>query len=277
MVIIINGHGLYVIIWFFELFTAINGLSRMDKWSCILLCVITFTQSCIEYFCIVGESVMCMCCDEAGDYLITGDTQGYVKVWDISEYCIANRPTGLCSYTLHMYDMTWSFISISIFRRSAGSAQLNAHVYLGYPIWHMLHVQEIYGTCIRTSIYIYMLLVSTYTTGSSAMERRQEKATKFFYTRLDAPARLASGSQKERYEKHFAIPAPESQPHLTHKIPPILNSFRGILSSAVYSVNLPNWSVGWHNSMANQLLFYYSAAFQSLVFDWPSTMLDWEL
>jgi len=29
-----------------------------------------------------------MCVDAEGEFLITGDTQGYVKVWDISEYCI---------------------------------------------------------------------------------------------------------------------------------------------------------------------------------------------
>ena len=35
-----------------------------------------------------------MCCDDIGDFLVTGDTQGYIKVWDISEYCIEEKPSG---------------------------------------------------------------------------------------------------------------------------------------------------------------------------------------
>lgn len=46
-------------------------------------------------FVFTGESILAMTCDEAGDFLITGDTQGYVKVWDISEYCIADKPSGM--------------------------------------------------------------------------------------------------------------------------------------------------------------------------------------
>lgn len=35
-----------------------------------------------------------MCASEDGVFLVTGDTQGYVKVWDISEYCIEDAPSG---------------------------------------------------------------------------------------------------------------------------------------------------------------------------------------
>lgn len=59
------------------------------------------------------------------------------------------------------------------------------------------------------------------------MNRRQERAQKFYYTNLNPPKRVISGSQKERYEKQFAVAPPESEPQKTHIIPPILNSFRG--------------------------------------------------
>ncbi|XP_067932501.1 WD repeat-containing protein on Y chromosome-like isoform X2 [Watersipora subatra] len=110
-----------------------------------------------------GESVLAMCCDDLGDFLVTGDTQGYIKVWDISEYCIEDVPEG-----------------------------------------------------------------------SSA--KRQEKAKSFVYTNLNPPQRQMSGSEKERYEKQYAVPPPESEPHKTHKIPPILNSFRAHMK-AVNSVS----------------------------------------
>jgi WD40 repeat protein len=34
------------------------------------------------------ESILCMTSDENNDLLMTGDTQGYIKVWNISKYCI---------------------------------------------------------------------------------------------------------------------------------------------------------------------------------------------
>jgi len=45
-----------------------------------------------------------MCCDDQGEFLITGDTQGYVKVWDISEYCTEDKPAGL-----HYHFITWHY------------------------------------------------------------------------------------------------------------------------------------------------------------------------
>ena len=60
------------------------------------------------------------------------------------------------------------------------------------------------------------------------MRRREEKAKRFVYTNLNPPPRQSSGSQKERYEKQYAVAPPESEPHKTHKVPPILNSFRGM-------------------------------------------------
>jgi len=112
-----------------------------------------------------GESILAMCASEDGVFLVTGDTQGYVKVWDISEYCIEDAPSG-----------------------------------------------------------------------SSATKRREETASKFAYTNLDPPARMMSGSQKERYEKQYAVAPPESEPHKTHIIPPLLNSFRAHMK-AVNSVS----------------------------------------
>ncbi|XP_041468554.1 WD repeat-containing protein on Y chromosome-like isoform X2 [Lytechinus variegatus] len=38
-----------------------------------------------------GESVLAMATDTENEILITADTLGYVKVWDISEYCIGKR------------------------------------------------------------------------------------------------------------------------------------------------------------------------------------------
>lgn len=63
--------------------------------------------------------------------------------------------------------------------------------------------------------------------GNSASLRREETVTKFAYQKLDPPPRLVSASQKEKYEKHYAVAPPESEPQRTHIIPPILNSFRG--------------------------------------------------
>lgn len=34
------------------------------------------------------ESILCMTSDEKNERLITGDTQGYIKIWNISKYCI---------------------------------------------------------------------------------------------------------------------------------------------------------------------------------------------
>ena len=34
-----------------------------------------------------GDSVHAMCVDDAEEYLVTGDSEGYIKVWDIAEYC----------------------------------------------------------------------------------------------------------------------------------------------------------------------------------------------
>lgn len=34
------------------------------------------------------ESILCMTSDENNDLLMTGDTQGYIKIWNISKYCI---------------------------------------------------------------------------------------------------------------------------------------------------------------------------------------------
>ncbi len=34
------------------------------------------------------ESILCMTSDETNDLLMTGDTQGYIKIWNISKYCI---------------------------------------------------------------------------------------------------------------------------------------------------------------------------------------------
>ena len=47
-----------------------------------------------------------MCASEDGLFLVTGDTQGYIKVWDISEYCIEDAPSGkharmLCLLFIH--------------------------------------------------------------------------------------------------------------------------------------------------------------------------------
>ena len=36
----------------------------------------------------VGETVQTICVDSDNDYLFTGDSEGYIKVWDISEYCL---------------------------------------------------------------------------------------------------------------------------------------------------------------------------------------------
>lgn len=35
-----------------------------------------------------GESVQCMCVDLDNEYLFTADTDGYIKIWDITDYCI---------------------------------------------------------------------------------------------------------------------------------------------------------------------------------------------
>ena len=34
------------------------------------------------------ESILCMTSDEKNELLMTGDTQGYIKIWNISKYCI---------------------------------------------------------------------------------------------------------------------------------------------------------------------------------------------
>jgi WD40 repeat protein len=39
----------------------------------------------------VGESVHALATDEQNKFLFTGDTLGYVKIWEISEYCIAGK------------------------------------------------------------------------------------------------------------------------------------------------------------------------------------------
>lgn len=41
-----------------------------------------------------GESVAAMCTDSKNEYLMTADSLGYVNVWDITEYCIADTPQG---------------------------------------------------------------------------------------------------------------------------------------------------------------------------------------
>ncbi|XP_052778898.1 WD repeat-containing protein on Y chromosome-like [Mya arenaria] len=38
-----------------------------------------------------GESVLAIKCDAAETFLVTGDTQGYVKVWDIMDFCISKN------------------------------------------------------------------------------------------------------------------------------------------------------------------------------------------
>ena len=37
------------------------------------------------------ESVLCMTSDEKNEFLITGDSQGYIKIWNIKNYCIAEQ------------------------------------------------------------------------------------------------------------------------------------------------------------------------------------------
>ena len=60
----------------------------------------------INEYCVAGESILAMCASEDGLFLVTGDTQGYIKVWDISEYCIEDAPSGkharmLCLLFIH--------------------------------------------------------------------------------------------------------------------------------------------------------------------------------
>ena len=40
-----------------------------------------------------GDSVHALCADSKEEYLITGDSAGYIRVWDISEYCNQSTPT----------------------------------------------------------------------------------------------------------------------------------------------------------------------------------------
>ena len=37
------------------------------------------------------ESILCMTSDENNERLMTGDTQGYIKIWNISNYCIRQK------------------------------------------------------------------------------------------------------------------------------------------------------------------------------------------
>lgn len=39
------------------------------------------------------ESILCMTSDNNNDLLMTGDTQGYIKIWNISKYCIREDDT----------------------------------------------------------------------------------------------------------------------------------------------------------------------------------------
>lgn len=41
----------------------------------------------------IGESVHALATDEKNNFLFTGDTFGYIKTWDISEFCVSNRHT----------------------------------------------------------------------------------------------------------------------------------------------------------------------------------------
>ena len=41
----------------------------------------------------LGESIITITTDAHNNYLVTGDTQGYVKIWDIKEYCVSKKLT----------------------------------------------------------------------------------------------------------------------------------------------------------------------------------------
>lgn len=41
----------------------------------------------------LGESILTITTDTSNNFLVTGDTQGYVKIWDIKDYCVSKKMT----------------------------------------------------------------------------------------------------------------------------------------------------------------------------------------
>lgn len=39
----------------------------------------------------IGESIFALNCDSNDQFLFTGDTQGYIKIWDIKDYCVSKK------------------------------------------------------------------------------------------------------------------------------------------------------------------------------------------
>lgn len=57
------------------------------------------------------ESVLAICTNPENSCLITGDTAGQVKMWDITNYCL--RPTERVSHPLQLYIVWMPFIYVT--------------------------------------------------------------------------------------------------------------------------------------------------------------------
>ena len=47
------------------------------------------------------ESVLGMCTNSNNSLLVTGDTQGYIKVWDIMSHCVKSQDDGVSTRDLN--------------------------------------------------------------------------------------------------------------------------------------------------------------------------------
>ena len=79
---------------------------------------------------------------------------------------------------------------------------------------------------------------------------------------------MMSGSQKEKYEKQYAVAPPESEPHKTHKIPPLLNSFRGKSTYYILACVLAYFSATYTWSSDNIFLVVRKTVFFPIIIDY---------